>query len=75
MEELERARQELQRVAEERKLKELAAGSEHDLLEQLSRRANTSEEELKNVFKELVDAKREIKNLRKEIGNLEKSNL
>lgn len=45
------------------------------MLEQLMRRANTSEEELKNVFKELVDAKRAIKNLKKEIGNLQKSNL
>ena len=39
------------------------------------RRVNSSEEELKNVFKELIDAKREIKNLKKEISALRRTNL
>jgi hypothetical protein len=43
LQQLDKAREELLRIAEEKKLKELRAGSERDLIEQIMRRVSTSE--------------------------------
>lgn len=51
-------------------MEELNTDDKQELLKQMMIRLKSSEEELKDLFKEMVEARRQIKYLKKEIGEL-----
>jgi hypothetical protein len=51
-------------------MEELNTDDKQELLKQMMIRLKSSEEELKDLFKEMVEARRQIKHLKRDIGEL-----
>ena len=71
LQELEEAKKELRKIAEEKKMDELKAANTQEFVEQITVRVRDSETQLEKVFKEIINAKKEIRQLKSIVKELQ----
>ena len=71
LQELEEAKKELRKIAEEKKMDELKAANTQEFVEQITVRVRDSETQLEKVFKEIIKAKKEIRQLKSIVKELQ----